>query len=58
MRSQDQVLIRQLMDLHEGIQELKLEYAEAELELEEEEEEEEEESSGEQRRAEEKRGEQ
>ena len=44
MRSQDQVLIRQLMDLHEGIQELKLEYAEAELELEEEEEEEEEES--------------
>ncbi|KAG5264973.1 hypothetical protein AALO_G00260020 [Alosa alosa] len=40
MRSQDQVLIRQLMDLHAGIQELKLECAEAELELEEEEEEE------------------
>ncbi|XP_063042253.1 uncharacterized protein LOC134436832 [Engraulis encrasicolus] len=43
MRSQDQVLIRQLMDLHEGIQELKLDYAEAELDLEDEDEEEEEE---------------
>ncbi|KAG7458267.1 hypothetical protein MATL_G00236370 [Megalops atlanticus] len=42
MRSQDQVLIRQLMDLHAGIQELKLECTEAEAEEEEEEEEEEE----------------
>lgn len=42
MRSQDQVLIRQLMDLHTGIQELKLECAEAELELAEEEQESEE----------------
>ncbi|KAI1901570.1 hypothetical protein AGOR_G00035770 [Albula goreensis] len=37
MRSQDQVLIRQLMDLHAGIQELKLECAEVEEEEEEEE---------------------
>ncbi|KAJ8409848.1 hypothetical protein AAFF_G00219070 [Aldrovandia affinis] len=36
MRSQDQVLIRQLMDLHAGIQELKLECAEVEEEEEEE----------------------
>ncbi|KAK6323610.1 hypothetical protein J4Q44_G00059490 [Coregonus suidteri] len=36
MRSQDQALIRQLMDLHAGIQELKLECAEAEEEEEEE----------------------
>ncbi|KAG5842694.1 hypothetical protein ANANG_G00180340 [Anguilla anguilla] len=36
MRSQDQVLIRKLMDLHTGIQELKLECAEAEEEQEEE----------------------
>ncbi|XP_023667550.1 uncharacterized protein [Paramormyrops kingsleyae] len=41
MRSQDQILIQQLMELHAGIQELKLECAEAEEELEEEEEEEE-----------------
>ncbi|XP_026099444.1 protein FAM167A-like [Carassius auratus] len=39
MRSQDQALIRQLMDLHDGIQELKQECAKA---IEEEEEEEEE----------------
>lgn len=39
MRSQDQALIRQLMDLHDGIQELKQECAKA-IEDEEEEEEE------------------
>ena len=43
MRSQDQALIRQLMDLHTGIQELKLELSEEEEEPEEEEEEPEEE---------------
>ncbi|XP_070995798.1 glutamate-rich protein 4 [Oncorhynchus clarkii lewisi] len=42
MRSQDQALIRQLMDLHAGIQELKLECAEAEEEEEEDDETEEE----------------
>ncbi|XP_028820208.1 protein FAM167A isoform X2 [Denticeps clupeoides] len=47
LRSQDQLLIRQLMDLHAGIQELKMEYAEIEGdELEEEEEEEEDWDSG------------
>ncbi|KAJ7999944.1 hypothetical protein DPEC_G00199650 [Dallia pectoralis] len=40
MRSQDQVLVRQLMDLHAGIQELKREYAEEMEEVEEETEEE------------------
>lgn len=39
MRSQDQILIQQLMELHAGIQELKLECAEAEEGQEEEEEE-------------------
>lgn len=41
MRSQDQALIRQLMELHSGIQELKQELSEEEEETDEEEEEEE-----------------
>lgn len=41
MRSQDQALIRQLMELHSGIQELKLELSEEEQEEETDEEEEE-----------------
>ncbi|XP_010898498.1 alanine and arginine-rich domain-containing protein [Esox lucius] len=45
MRSQDQALVRQLMDLHAGIQELKLECAEADEEEEEAEEDTEEEGS-------------
>lgn len=42
MRSQDQALVRQLMELHSGIQELKQELSEEEQEEETEEEEEEE----------------
>ncbi|KAM7373416.1 hypothetical protein PAMP_008267 [Pampus punctatissimus] len=45
MRSQDQALIRQLMELHSGIQELKQDLSEEEQEDETEEEEEEEEGS-------------
>ncbi|KAG7225436.1 hypothetical protein INR49_027430, partial [Caranx melampygus] len=46
MRSQDQALIRQLMELHSGIQELKQELSEEEQEEEETDEEEEEEEEG------------